>query len=99
MLPQALQRSEAPAEALAIERLERVRRLGEPVRARLVRDPPARPAEPPGEVHVLGERVDLEAAHADHGRAPPSADRARHDGDGVERSEEHTSELQSLAYL
>ena len=85
MLPQALQRAERPAEALLGERARSV--CGASVQATasvIVGDSPAGALDGDGEVLVLGERVDREAADLLERRAAPGADRAGHDHDRVE---------------
>ena len=84
MLPQALQRTERPPEALAEQRSEAVRNLGVADRVGFVIDSIARPADPPGQIHILSHRVGAISAGLHHGIAPPRSNCARDDGHAAE---------------
>ncbi len=87
VLPQALQRSKRPAEALARQRLDPVRRLGPGngvcIEERLV----ARFLHGDREILVLGERVGREPAELDQSRSAPRSDGARNDRDAAQRGQ------------
>ncbi|MCU0634875.1 MAG: hypothetical protein MUE41_08385, partial [Gemmatimonadaceae bacterium] len=93
MLPGALQRAEAPAEALLEQRTKRLRRLRPGNRAIGQADAIPLAEKREGEVLVFGQCVVPEAPARQDRVAPPGTDRARHHRDAVEQRERATVEV------
>src|SRR5262249_32903721 len=73
-----------PPEPLLVQVLEAVRDLGVSDGCRFVFHAPPDTPDPPGQIHVLGHGVGGVPAGLDDRFAPPGADGAGHDGDGVD---------------
>src|SRR5512147_479829 len=93
MLPEALQGTEGPAEALLNEALDRIGRLGPGDRGALVQHGVASLLDGDGQILVLGERIGGKSAKPLKRLAPPRADGARHNGDAAKARQSAALEI------
>ena len=87
VLPEGLQRSEGPAEALANELAGGFGRFGPGDGFFVVADAPAEAANRDGEVGIFGDSVGGDAAGGGDRFLAPRAERAGHDRDAIQQIE------------